>query len=193
RSPSLQCYTLSLHDALPIYSLTIAHSLLLPFTMLQIGLLAVGALRLLDGQNQRLAAALQEQESLLETAAASEQLLHNIIDSVDVGIVVVDRDGNDLLMNLAQRRIHALASPAGTEDPDETQLLIRYPGTATAIPPSQRPVRRAVLQETFSNYVVTIGPPGPESSTFSASARQVLDRHGERSGAVVVFSDVSSY
>src|SRR5699024_12221254 len=83
RSPSLQCYTLSLHDALPIYSLTIAHSLLLPFTMLQIGLLAVGALRLLDGQNQRLAAALQEQESLLETAAASEQLLHNIIDSVD--------------------------------------------------------------------------------------------------------------
>jgi two-component system, NtrC family, sensor histidine kinase KinB len=174
-------------------SLEIAHSLLLPFIVLQIGLLTTGALKLLDGQNHRLAAALTEKESLLEEAAASEQLLGTIIDSVEMGIVVVDRDGHDLMWNRAQHRIHALATPEDIADPDETQLLVRYPGTSTPIPPAQRPVRRAVLQETFDNYVVDIGPPGRESVSFSCSARQFLNRQGTRAGAVVVFSDVTSY
>ncbi|MDN5900462.1 MAG: ATP-binding protein [Brachybacterium sp.] len=176
-----------------IDSVTVGASLLLPFTVLQIGLLVVGALRLLDGQNSRLRAAVEEKDSLLEAAASSEQLLHTIIDKVEVGIVVVDREGHDVLMNGAQHRIHALASPEGIEHPNEAELLVHYPGTTLPIPPSQRPVRRAVLQETFDNYVVDIGPPGRGGTTFSASARQILDHRGERSGAVVVFSDVTSY
>ena len=183
----------SLIRASHVDSLMIAHALLLPFTLLQIGLLAVGALRLLDGQNRRLSATLQEKNALLDGAATSEQLLRNIIDSVDVGIVVVDRDGDDVLMNRAQQRIHALATPEDVDDPTEQQLLMHYPGTSTPVPAAQRPVRRAVLQETFSNYILAAGPPGPDAPTFSASARQILDQHGERSGAVVVFSDVSSY
>lgn len=183
----------SLLRAPAIDALTIGSSLLLPFTALQIGLLTVGALRLLDGQNRRLHTAIEEKDALLEAAANSEQLLHTIIDSVDVGIVVVDRDGHDVLMNRMQHRIHALAAPEGEDDPSEAQLRLRYPGTDLPIPPSQRPVRRAVLQETFKNYVVDIGPSGRRSTSFSASARQVLDFRGERSGAVVVFSDVTSY
>lgn len=182
----------SLLRAEHIDSLTIAHSLLLPFTVLQIGLLAAGALKTLDIRTAEMAAVLAEKERLLEDMAASERLLENIIDTVDVGIVVVDRDGHDLLMNRAQRRIHELATPADAVDPDETQLLLRYPGTTTSISPKDRPVRRAVQQETFSNYVVAIGPAG-SSRKFSTSARQILDRHGHRDGAVVVFADVTSY
>ena len=183
----------SLVRAPHIDSLMIAHVLLLPFTVLQIGLLIVGGLRLLDGQNRRLAAALAEQESLLEAAAASEQMLENVINSVDLGIVVVDRDGHDVMMNRAQRRIHALATPEENADPNETQLLLRYPGTSIPISPDERPVRRAVLQETFTNYLVTMVPPSGECVTFSSSARQVINHRGVRSGAVVVFSDVTSY
>src|SRR5699024_5056833 len=148
----------SLVRASHIDSLTIAHALLLPFTVLQIGLLTVGALALLDGQNRRLAEALTEKQALLEGAASSQRLLQNIIDSVDVGIVVVDEEGDDLLMNRAQRRIHTLATPAHIDDPEESQLLLRHPGTTTPIPAAQRPVRRAVLQESFDNYVVEGGP-----------------------------------
>ena len=172
--------------------LAIGASLLLPLTALQIGLLVVGGLRLLDGQNSRLRAAVQEKDSLLEAAASSEQL-HAIIDKVEVGIVVVDREGHDVLMNGAQHRIHALASPEGIADPNESELLLHYPGTSLPISPSQRPVRRAVLQDTFDNYLVDVGPPGRGGTTLSASARQILDHRGERSGAVVVFSDVTSY
>lgn len=183
----------SLVRAGQIDSLAVAHSLLLPFIVLQVGMLTVGALTVMDGRNQQLAEALAEQESLLESAAASERLLENVIDSVDVGIVVVDRDGHDVLMNRAQQRIHRLASPADNDDPNESQLILRHPGSELPMPPEQRPVRRAVLQETFSNSLVAMGPPRREAPVFSASARQVIDHRGERSGAVVVFSDVTSY
>lgn len=153
----------------------------------------LGALTVMDGRNQQLAEALAEQESLLESAAASERLLENVIDSVDVGIVVVDRDGHDVLMNRAQRRIHQLASPPGNDDPNESQLLLWHPGSALPMPPEQRPVRRAVLQETFTNSLVAMGQTQREARVLSASARQVIYHRGERSGAVVVFSDVTSY
>ena len=183
----------SLARADAIDSLTITHSLLLPFIVLQVGVLVVGALKLLDGQHRKLTSALEEKAALLEAAATSEQLLKNVIDSVGVGIVVVDRDGHDVLMNRAQQRIHQISSPEGNDDPSEAELTLRYPGTTTPLPPDQRPVRRAVLQETYSNYLVSVGPAGVAGTTFAASARQILDRRGERDGAVVVFSDVSSY
>ncbi|WP_394216655.1 sensor histidine kinase [Brachybacterium vulturis] len=175
-----------------IDSLTVAYALLLPFTVLQIGLLTVGGLTVMDGQNRRLAETLAAKDSLLDAAATSEQLLTSIIDSVDVGIVVVDRDGNDALMNRAQHRLHALASPIDVADPEESQLLLHYPGTSAPIPPGQRPARRAVLGESFSNYVVDLGPPGDRASV-STSARQILDHRGEHAGAVIVFSDVTTY
>ncbi|PZO61947.1 MAG: hypothetical protein DI635_13560 [Pseudoxanthomonas suwonensis] len=124
---------------------------------------------------------------------ASAQLLQSILDTVDVGIVVVDADGHDILMNSRQRRNHALATPPGNDDPGEAELLLRYPGTSLPIPADERPVRRAVLQESFSNYLVATGPPGEDGAAFSVSARQILDQRGERAGAVVVFSDVTSY
>lgn len=176
-----------------INSTDIARALLLPFTVLQVGLLAAGTLKVLDGQARRMTATLQEKEELLEATATWERLLENILDSVPVGIVVVDRDGHDVLMNRAQKAFHEDCSPSDIHSPEESQLLLRYPGTATAIPPDQRPVRRAVLQESFSNYVISTGPPGQVGTKFSTSARQILDRHGNRDGAVVVFSDVSSY
>lgn len=183
----------SLARADAIDSLTITHSLLLPFIVLQVGMLVVGALKLLDGQHRKLTSALEEKAALLEAAATSEQLLKNVIESVGVGIVVVDRDGHDVLMNSAQQRIHQISSPEGNDDPSEAELTLRYPGTTTPLPADQRPVRRAVLQETYSNYLVSVGPAGVAGTTFAASARQILDRRGERDGAVAVFSDVSSY
>ena len=176
-----------------IDSVTLAHAALLPFTVLQVGLLVTGALSVLDHQSERVTATLGEKEALLDAADIWKRRLENIIDSVDTGIVVVDRDGHDLLMNRVQRSIHRSALPSGIDDPDESRLLLHYPGTTQPIPPDRRPVRRAVLQESFSNYVVSVGPTGPGSGSYSTSARQIIDVHGERDGAVVVFTDVTQY
>lgn len=117
----------SLVRASHIDSLVVAHSLVLPFIVLQIGVLTVGALTVMDGRNQQLLEALTEKEALLESAAASERLLENVIDSVDVGIVVVDRDGHDVLMNRAQQRIHRLA-------PLRTTTIRTSPSCSCGIP-----------------------------------------------------------
>ena len=144
-------------------------------------------------RSERLQETVAEGETMIGELDASAQLLQSILDTVDVGIVVVDADGHDILMNSRQRRNHALATPPGNDDPGEAELLLRYPGTSLPIPADERPVRRAVLQESFSNYLVATGPPGEDGAAFSVSARQILDQRGERAGAVVVFSDVTSY
>ena len=143
-------------------------------------------------RSERLQENVAERKTVIGELDAPAQLLQSILDTVDVGIVVVDADGHDILMNTRQRRIHALATLPGNDGLNESELL-RYPGTSLPIPVDERAVRRAVLQESFSNYLVAMGSPGEGSAAFSASARQILDRRGERAGAMVVFSDVTSY
>lgn len=173
--------------------LVIFQALIWPVMVLQVGLLISGALKLIDAQAASSRATLKEKVVLLRHAASQEQLLQNVLDSLGVGIVVVDRNGHDVLMNRAQRDIHRVFSPPDNEDPNESQLVMFYPGTAIPIPAEDRPVRRAVLKETFSNFTVSAGPTGAGAPKFSASARQILDVDGERDGAVVVFSDVTTF
>lgn len=182
-----------LMQASQMTALVILQALIWPVMALQVGLLISGALKLIDAQAGSARATLKEKEVLLRHAAAQEQLLQNVLDSLGAGIVVVDRNGHDLLMNRAQQHIHQVFSPPDNDDPNESQLLMFYPGTAIPIPAEDRPVRRAVLKETFSNYTVAAGPTGTGAPTFSASARQILDVDGERDGAVVVFSDVTTF
>lgn len=174
-------------------ALVILQALIWPVMVLQVGLLISGALKLIDAQAASSRATLKEKVVLLRHAASQEQLLQNVLDSLGVGIVVVDRNGHDVLMNRAQRDIHRVFSPPDNEDPNESQLVMFYPGTAIPIPAEDRPVRRAVLKETFSNFTVSAGPTGAGAPKFSASARQILDVDGERDGAVVVFSDVTTF
>ncbi|MCZ4327778.1 sensor histidine kinase [Brachybacterium paraconglomeratum] len=174
-------------------ALAILQALMWPVMALQVGLLISGALTLIEAQAASSRASPREKEVLLRHAASQEQLLQNVIDSLSAGIVVVDRYGHDLLMNRAQQHIHQVFSPPENEDPNESQLVMFYPGTAIPIPAEDRPVRRAVLKETFSNCTVAAGPTGTGAPTFSASARQILDVDGERDGAVVVFSDVTPF
>ena len=144
-------------------------------------------------RSERLQENVAERKTVIGELDAPAQLLQSILDTVDVGIVVVDADGHDILMNTRQRRIHALATLPGNDGLNEAELLLRYPGTSLPIPVDERAVRKAVLQESFNNYLVATGPPSEDGAAFSASARQILDRRGERAGAMVVFSDVTSY
>jgi signal transduction histidine kinase len=54
----------------------------------------------------------------------------------------------------------------------------------------ERPVRRAVLGETFTDYLVWLGS-GSEQRAFTTTARAMKDPDGGFGGSVVVFSDVT--
>ena len=175
----------------------LARAFLLPVMMLGIGV-TVSVMTLSMVRQQR---DLEEQQRDLEEKDAQlrgvltgskrqERLLNTILDTVHLGVLAVDANGNDILMNRKQRAHHLLASPPTSADPNESQLLVFSADRTTLVPVDQRPVRRAVLGEEFTDYLVWLGA-GAEQRAISTSARPMKDQDGNFAGSVIVFSDVT--
>ncbi|MFF2843952.1 ATP-binding protein [Paenarthrobacter sp. NPDC057981] len=176
------------HDQVSEQALT--KPLLFPILILGIGV-SVSVLTLSMVRQQR--ALEQKDEALkeaLDISTKQERLLNTVMEALPLGVVAVDGDGHDILMNRRQRQSHALATPADNADPNESQLLVFDTDRTTPLPPDQRPVRRAVLGERFTDQLVWLGT-GPEQRAFTTSARPMLDDDGKFAGSVVVFSDVT--
>ncbi len=166
--------------------------LLFPILMLGIGV-SVSVLTLSMVRQQR---ALEEKDEALKEALSvstkQERLLNTVMEALPLGVVAVDGDGHDILMNRRQRQTHALATPPpDNDDPNESQLLIFDTDRTTPLAADRRPVRRAVLGERFTDQLVWLGS-GKEQRAFTASARPpMVDDAGKFAGSVVVFSDVT--
>lgn len=168
----------------------LARSLLLPVMMLGIGV-SVSVLTLSMVRQQR---DLEEKDAQLRVALKDskrqEELLNSVLETVHLGVLAVDADGHDILMNRKQRANHRLASPAGNPDPNESQLLVFQADRTTTVPVESRPVRRAVLGENFTDNLVWLGS-GREQRAITTSARAMKDQDGAFAGSVIVFSDVT--
>ncbi|MFC9772112.1 MULTISPECIES: sensor histidine kinase [unclassified Pseudarthrobacter] len=168
----------------------LTRSLLLPVMMLGIGI-SVSVLTLSMMRQQR---ELEDKDAQLQanlrTSQRQEALLNTVLDTVHLGVLAVDADGHDVLMNKKQRANHLLASPKDNPDPNESQLLVFGQDRKTLIPVQDRPVRRAVLGETFTDYLVWLGD-GREQRAFVTTARAMKDSDGKFSGSVIAFSDVT--
>ena len=103
---------------------SLAKSLLLPVMMLGIGV-SVSVLTLSMMRQQR---SLEEKDEQLQASLGStrrqEALLNSVLDTVHMGVLAVDADGHDILMNRKQRANHELARPKDIDDPNESQLLV---------------------------------------------------------------------
>ncbi len=169
---------------------SLAKSLLLPVMMLGIGV-SVSVLTLSMMRQQR---SLEEKDEQLQASLGStkrqEALLNSVLDTVHMGVLAVDADGHDILMNRKQRANHELARPKDIDDPNESQLLVFAGDRTTPVPVEDRPVRRAVLGETFTDYLVWLGA-GKEQRAITTSARAMKDADGQFAGSVIVFSDVT--
>jgi signal transduction histidine kinase len=168
----------------------LARSLLLPVMMLGIGV-SVSVLTLsMTRQQRELEDKDAQLQANLQTSQRQEALLNTVLDTVHLGVLAVDADGHDVLMNRKQRTNHELARPKDIEDPNESQLLVFGPDRKTLVPVQERPVRRAVLGETFTDYLVWLGS-GNEQRAFVTTARAMKDADGKFSGSVIAFSDVT--
>ncbi|QOD04234.1 cell wall metabolism sensor histidine kinase WalK [Pseudarthrobacter sp. BIM B-2242] len=169
---------------------SLAKSLLIPVMMLGIGV-SVSVLTLSMMRQQR---TLEEKGEQLQASLAStrrqEALLNSVLDTVHMGVLAVDAGGHDILMNRKQRTNHELARPKDIADPNESQLLVFGADRTTPVPVEDRPVRRAVLGETFTDYLVWLGI-GKEQRAITTSARAMKDADGQFAGSVIVFSDVT--
>ncbi len=156
---------------------------LVPFLILAIGVAASVLTRSMDRQRLELGVT-------LERADGQNRLLNAVVETSDVGILAVDRDGHDILMNQAQRRLHFLGLPAGMDDGTEADLLLFEADGTTAIPPADRPVARAVRGEDYRGLIVAIGTDGAQQH-LSVSASALYDAQDRFDGTVVVFQNVT--
>jgi signal transduction histidine kinase len=169
---------------------SLVKSLLLPVMMLGIGV-SVSVLTLSMMRQQRVLEEKDEQlQASLRSTKRQEALLNSVLETVNIGVLAVDADGHDILMNRKQRANHELATPKDSEDPNESQLLVFAADRTTSVPVEERPVRRAVLGETFTDYLVWLGA-GKEQRAITTSARAMRDADGHFAGSVIVFSDVT--
>ncbi|MUU70699.1 cell wall metabolism sensor histidine kinase WalK [Pseudarthrobacter sp. GA104] len=168
----------------------LARSLLLPVIALGIGA-SVSVLTLsMMRQQEELEEKDAQLQANLRTSQRQEALLNAVLETVHLGVLAVDADGHDVLMNRKQRANHELARPKDIADPNESQLLVFGADRKTLVPVEERPVRRAVLGETFTDYLVWLGS-GSDQRAVVTTARAMKDDDGAFAGSVVAFSDVT--
>jgi two-component system phosphate regulon sensor histidine kinase PhoR len=168
----------------------LARSLLLPVMMLGIGVSVSVLTHSMMRQQRQLEDKDAQLQDNLRSSQRQEALLNTVLDTVHLGVLAVDANGHDVLMNRKQRTNHELARPKDIADPNESQLLVFGPDRKTLIPVHERPVRRAVLGETFTDYLIWLGS-GNEQRALVTTARAMKDADGEFAGSVIAFSDVT--
>ena len=138
--------------------------------------------------------ALEEKDQALKQSLRDSrsraQLLDAVLDTIDVGVVVLARDGHIMLMNNRQLANHQLAVPPESDGEDEAEMLIYAPDGLTPLPAEERPVARALRRETFSGCLIWVGR-GDRQRALAVSARPLSDEDGGCNGSVIAFSDVT--
>lgn len=115
-------------------------------------------------------------------------LLEAILDTIDVGLVALDANGNRTHTN-RQQRSYDLLIQAGRRNDDGGSHLYAA-DKSTPVVPQRHPVQRAAAGETFANYLVWIGPKDNQRAV-STAATAMKDDDGRFTGSVIVSNDVT--
>ncbi|MCC3272976.1 cell wall metabolism sensor histidine kinase WalK [Arthrobacter zhangbolii] len=138
---------------------------------------------------------LENKDRLLEAALAESkrksQLLDDVLNAIDVGILLVDEHGVPRHMNRRQQLLQQQALPEGISNPHERDLLLYTLDGSTPLPAEQRPVARSLMGSDFRDVQLWLGPPGGQIA-MNTSAAVMRDNNGGFNGAVIVLSDVTA-
>ena len=135
--------------------------------------------------------ALEEKDRILQEnlriSRRREALLDTVFNTAEVGLQVVDRGANTILMNSRlAAAVHQATSRTGL---DISQQPVFSADRRMPLAEAEWPVNRAAAGESFSNEVVWFGT-GEDQRALSVSAQPVKD-NSEFAGSVIAFSDVT--
>ncbi len=164
--------------------------MLLPISLVLMSFAVIGILQSLEASNEELRRAASRERKERVQRELTDRLLREVGENLNVGVLVMDARGNDVMTNRAQREIHSIVSPESNEDPTEAGHLIFYTD-GRSIPPEKRPAARANRGEEFDNLQVLAGHPGPLQRVISVSSRTVFTENGARDAAFLIFHDVT--
>ncbi|GEK86844.1 two-component sensor histidine kinase [Microbacterium aerolatum] len=133
---------------------------------------------LLDAQARLLARA-------VERSRRQEDLVTEVLDAVDFGVIRLGIRGEESVRNEAHARMQRMLAPGGAE-----QAAFAEDGL-TELGVEQTPLARARRGETFDGDLVWYGKPGKGRRALSVTSRALESAGGERVGGILVSRDVT--
>lgn len=162
---------------------------LLPMALLFVATSAVLTSRRTRAQRVLLRTQAGQLERALRRTNRQENLLAEVLNTVDFGVVRLDRDGHGAIMNSAYARLYRL----DVSSPDTARDGIAFAeDRVTPLEVHQLPFNRALAGEEFDNVITWI-PSGPASlAAVAVTARRLYDDENEPDGSVLVARDVTA-
>ncbi len=127
---------------------------------------------------------------------AQSLLQQSIFNSISDAVVVADEAGHIIMANPSTERIVGLAASSATDVIRREQWFREYrffkPDGVTPWPMDQLPMIQALRGESIDNVEIFIkNDKIPDGVHVSASSRPLQDNDGNKTGAVVVFHDIT--
>ncbi len=140
-----------------------------------------------------------QREYELRIAAANRlighqrRMLEAVYDTVDVGLVLIDREGHYEGMNRRHHDFMALAFPDGHGGVAGQLGEVFQPDGTTLLAREEMPTYRATRGEEFDDQRIWVGADPITRRALSVSARTVHDPSGEFAGAALAYKDVTDF
>jgi two-component system phosphate regulon sensor histidine kinase PhoR len=132
-------------------------------------------------------------DSALDTMEIQRLFAAAILDSVDVGLVLLDHDGTYLTMNKRQQDFIGLAFPDGHAGRAGQLGAVYATDGTTLLTRQEMPTVRALLDEEFDDITIWVGSDPQTRRALSVSARSVRDENGAFMGAALAYKDVTDF
>ena len=141
-----------------------------------------------------------ERHAFVERLDAADETAHDllskgqaILDSVSVGLLLVDADGTYSAWNRRQQELLDIAFPDGHGGRAGQSGFVYDADQREALSFDQFPCARATAGagEEFDDLLIWIGEDPAARRALSVSARTVRDRSGVLTGAVLAYNDVT--
>jgi two-component system, OmpR family, phosphate regulon sensor histidine kinase PhoR len=116
-----------------------------------------------------------------------------ILDTVDVGLVLLDGNGRYLTMNRRHHDFMRLAFPAGHHGVAGQLGEVFHEDGETLVTHEEMPTYRATQGEEFDDQLIWVGSDPLTRRALSVSSRVVRDESGRFAGAALAYKDVTDF
>ncbi len=120
------------------------------------------------------------------------RLMNNILESLNDGVIVADRNGRILFANQVAGAVSGTARSDVSPADWSSEHGFFLPGTEQPFPPDELPLARAIRGETVDDVELEVrNPQVPDGIQVSVRGGPMLNGRGQVRGGVVVFRDTT--
>jgi signal transduction histidine kinase len=178
---------------LGIDGVNLARSLLIPVVAGWVGLAIASGLERIQAGSDEAEAGRASLAAAVETIGHQRRVAEAILDTVDVGLVLLDREGRYQAMNRRHGDFMRLAYPDGHAGRAGQVGVVYAADGSTVLGREEMPTYRACRGEEFDDCRIWVGADPLTMRALSVSARTVRDEDGRFAGAALAYKDVTDF